>query len=127
MRPRHVDAYRGDARAVLASIGAEIGQDFHTLNTGQVWALLEAADVRRYRKPRNANGSRARYFYALLQRRARRWSGLRQFIREHRAELDAAIRRACSNVGTLNDEDREEWINNDEGLYNWARSEGVRL
>lgn len=28
---------------------------------------------------------------------------------------------------TFNDEERREWILNDEGLYNWARSEGVRI
>lgn len=49
------------------------------------------------------------------------------FIKEHRAEIDAAIRRACANLGTLNDEERREWILNEEGLYNWARREGVRL
>lgn len=51
---------------------------------------------------------------------------LRAFIREHRAELDAAI-RVAGHRGTLNDKDRGDWIANDEGLYNWARSEGVRI
>jgi hypothetical protein len=52
---------------------------------------------------------------------------MRDFIRENREELDAAIRRAVPNIGTLNDEERRQWIANDEGLYNWARSEGVRV
>lgn len=52
---------------------------------------------------------------------------MRQFIRRNRAEIDATIRRACSNLGKLNDEDREEWIANDEGLYLWARSQGVNV
>lgn len=51
----------------------------------------------------------------------------REFIRENREEIDNAIRRRCPNIGSLNDSDREEWILNDEGLYNWARSEGVRI
>ena len=51
---------------------------------------------------------------------------LKAFIREHRAELDAAIRRVCSNCA-LNDSERRLWILNDEGLYNWARSEGVHI
>jgi len=42
---------------------------------------------------------------------------MRDFIRENRAELDAAITRACPNIGNLNDEDRRQWIANDEGLY----------
>lgn len=52
---------------------------------------------------------------------------LRAFIKENRAELDAAITRVCSNIGTINDEERRMWILNDEGLYNWARREGVRI
>ena len=52
---------------------------------------------------------------------------MREFIKQNRAELDAAIKRACPNIGTLNDGDREQWIQNDEGLYNWARDEGVPI
>ena len=51
---------------------------------------------------------------------------MRAFIRENRAEVDAAIHRVVPGI-TLNDEDRRQWILNDEGLYNWARSEGVRI
>ena len=51
---------------------------------------------------------------------------LRAFIRENRAELDTAIRRVVPGV-SLNDEERRLWILNDEGLYRWARSEGVRI
>jgi hypothetical protein len=51
----------------------------------------------------------------------------RAFLQENRSEIDAAIRRVCPNVGTLNDSDRWDWIMNDEGLYNWARSEGVQV
>lgn len=49
----------------------------------------------------------------------------RTWIRENREQIDAAIRTVYS--GSLNDSDREDWLMNDEGLYNWARSEGVRL
>jgi hypothetical protein len=52
---------------------------------------------------------------------------IRDFIREHRAELDECIRRICPNIGSLNDSDRREWIANDESLYNWAKSERVRI
>ena len=27
----------------------------------------------------------------------------------------------------LNDKDLAQWIDNDEGLYNWARGEGVKI
>lgn len=54
---------------------------------------------------------------------------LRQFIRENRAELDAAIARALGRDSNPipNDREREMWVRNDEGLYHWARSEGVRV
>lgn len=51
---------------------------------------------------------------------------LRQFIRENRADIDAAIKRVCDNC-RLNDEERRQWVLNDEGLYNWARSAGVPI
>lgn len=52
---------------------------------------------------------------------------MRDFIKKHRAELDAIIKGKVPNVRKLNDEDRADWINNDEGLYNWARREGVPI
>lgn len=51
---------------------------------------------------------------------------LKQFIRENREELDACIHRVVPGY-RLNDEDRRQWILNDEGLYLWARSRGVRI
>ena len=52
---------------------------------------------------------------------------LSEFIREHRQELDECIKRACPNNARFNDDERRLWILNDEGLYNWAKSEGVRI
>lgn len=52
---------------------------------------------------------------------------LMAFVREHRAELDAAIRRVVPNARYFNDGERRTWILNDEGLYQWARSEGVQI
>lgn len=54
---------------------------------------------------------------------------LRQFIKEHRQELDECIARALSEDKNPrpNDEERRLWILNDEGLYSWARSEGVNV
>lgn len=56
---------------------------------------------------------------------------LREFIKQHRTELDEGIRdrlKSCSGKEyRLNDEERRLWILNDEGFYLWARSEGVRL
>jgi hypothetical protein len=54
---------------------------------------------------------------------------LKQFVKEHRAELDRCIARALGRDTNprANDEERRQWILNDEGLYRWARSEGVRI
>jgi len=64
----------------------------------------------------------------------------REFIRQNRAEIDAAINAALyrhdgnGGRGTVpdpppsrNDSERADWIANDEGLYSWARSEGVSV
>jgi hypothetical protein len=65
---------------------------------------------------------------------------LREFIRTNRQELDAAINAAMyrhdgrggrgtipTPAPTYNDRERAEWIRNDESLYRWAKSEGVRI
>lgn len=52
---------------------------------------------------------------------------LSQFIKENRAEIDAAIKRANPNQVTFNDGERRLWVLNDEGLYRWARSNRVRI
>jgi hypothetical protein len=58
------------AKQTLAALNIPIGSDFHCLSNTQVDALLAQADLVRYRKPKNANGSRGRYFHNLLQRQA---------------------------------------------------------
>lgn len=70
MKPHHVEAARTNARHTLQLCNIRVGQDFHTLSTRQVDLLLAEADRVKYRKPRNANGSRGRYFHDLMQRRA---------------------------------------------------------
>ena len=51
---------------------------------------------------------------------------MRAFIKENREEIDTAIHRVVPGC-SLNNEERRQWILNDEGLYNWARSAGVRI
>jgi hypothetical protein len=55
-----------EARAILA----KLDDDFHALSSAQVERLLQEADRVGYRKPKNASGSRGRYFFAYLQRLA---------------------------------------------------------
>jgi hypothetical protein len=51
---------------------------------------------------------------------------MRDFIKQNKEEIDSAIHSVVPDY-RLNDTDRRQWINNDEGLYRWARSEGVRI
>ena len=50
---------------------------------------------------------------------------LAEFIKQNKEEIDKAIKRVCPNC-QLNDSERKMWIRNDEGLYNWAKGEGVK-
>lgn len=54
---------------------------------------------------------------------------LKQFIKEHRAELDAFIARSLGldKNPIPTDNERRFWILKDERLYRWARSEGVKI
>ena len=58
------------ACAILVGVGAR-NADFHELSSTKVDELLKAADHYGYRKPKNANGSRGRYFFSRLQRMCR--------------------------------------------------------
>ena len=60
------------ASGALNSAGIDIEANFFTLTSYQIGVLLELANVQGYRKPKNANGSRARYYFAGLQRDRRR-------------------------------------------------------
>ena len=51
---------------------------------------------------------------------------LTQFIQENRSDIDSFIRSQVPECNIDNDE-RELWILNDEGLYNWALSESVDI
>ena len=48
------------------------------------------------------------------------------FIKENREELHQCIDNVVPDH-PRNDSEIRLWILNDEGLYNWARNEGVRV
>jgi hypothetical protein len=54
---------------------------------------------------------------------------MKEFLRRNRSELDACIARALGRERNPipNDNERRLWVLNDEGLYNWARREGVKV
>lgn len=56
------------AQNLVKTYHIDISKDFSTLSSFEVCEVLEAADEWHYRKPKHANGSRGRYFFALLQR-----------------------------------------------------------
>ena len=53
----------------------------------------------------------------------------KNFIKENRKEIDSFIAAALAREDNPypNDRERELWVLNDEGLYNWAKSEGVKI
>jgi hypothetical protein len=59
-------------RIGFGAVFAGAPPDFFTLSSSDVEALLAEADLVKYRKPKTANGSRARYFYEYLARTARK-------------------------------------------------------
>jgi hypothetical protein len=59
-----------DAIETAANYGIPLDADFHALDSYTVERILAAADSVKYRKPINANGSRARYFHSMLRRKA---------------------------------------------------------
>lgn len=59
-------ANKAAIKATLSAQGIDFTEDFHTLSSYKVELLVEAAKVCGYRKPVNANGSTARYFFQHL-------------------------------------------------------------
>lgn len=57
-----------DALSLANAYHIPLDRDFHALDSATVESIVAAADSVKYRRPANANGSRARYFHAYLQR-----------------------------------------------------------
>ncbi|MEM6272371.1 MAG: hypothetical protein AAF998_23360 [Bacteroidota bacterium] len=58
-----------EARKLARKAGWNLSEDFHSQSSGSMVSdLLAIATLKGYRKPKNANGSKARYFFAYLQR-----------------------------------------------------------
>ena len=61
----------------------------------------------------------------MMYKTAKRSRALSRFIRDNRAEIDTYIRSRGIDA-RLNDEERQQWVLNDEGLYSSARAWGWR-
>jgi hypothetical protein len=59
---------RSDAANLCNKYHIDTHKDFFVLSASEVGQVIDAADEWGYRKPKNANGSRGRYFFAALQR-----------------------------------------------------------
>jgi len=51
---------------------------------------------------------------------------LSELVRENRDKIDEQIRAECPNIGPIDDDERELWVMNNEPLWRWAKSKGVR-
>ena len=51
---------------------------------------------------------------------------IREFIKENRKDIRQFIQDSYK-VTVTNDKDTEQWVLNDECLYDWARKEGVSI
>lgn len=60
-----------EALALLKSRGVNMKIDFFALNGDAQREILAVADLAKYKLPKNANGGRARYFHARLERAAK--------------------------------------------------------
>jgi hypothetical protein len=56
------------AEPTLNSVGINLDDDFHGLSSTQIETLLPLAKIQKYKAPKNANGSTARYFFYALKR-----------------------------------------------------------
>lgn len=56
------------AQPHLAAAGIDLEADFHSLSSSQVGKLVELAKATGYRRPANANGSLAQYYFDALYR-----------------------------------------------------------
>lgn len=65
---------RDQALLIASNHHIPLDRDFHALDHDTVNRIIEAARQAKYREPKGANGSRARYFHARLQRASRRAS-----------------------------------------------------
>lgn len=66
---KETELTREQAKRVLIAGGVDVEKDFFQLSVWDVDKLIVWAKLTRYRRPKNANGSLARYFFANLQKK----------------------------------------------------------
>jgi hypothetical protein len=58
------------ATTLAGKFNIDLSRNIFTLSHSEMASVIEAADFVKYRKPKNANGSRGRYFFRAMQRAA---------------------------------------------------------
>ena len=64
--------------------------------------------------------------YSIKRQKNKNEKSMDNFIQENKSEIDSYILSKSPN-NRLDDDERELWIMNDEGLYLWAKREGVDI
>jgi len=52
---------------------------------------------------------------------------MKQFLKEYRSLIDDTIKHYCGENFKINNNERRIWVENDEVLYNLAKSKGVKV
>jgi hypothetical protein len=52
---------------------------------------------------------------------------LQEWIEGRRVVIDTHILKVCENIGRIDDDEREDWVINNEFLYTLAIEEGVDM
>lgn len=60
---------KAECKRILTNRGVEFSADFHAFPSAAVIELVNMARQVKYKPPRQANGSTARYFFAWLNRK----------------------------------------------------------
>ena len=59
---------RQEATILCKQYQIDTAKEFYTLSSTEIGRVLDAAKLAKYRRPKNANGSKARYFFEALRR-----------------------------------------------------------
>jgi hypothetical protein len=78
------------ALQAFQSAGIKLEDNFHALSSSQVCVIVDCAKRDGYRKPKNANGSTARYYFAALRRKA--WETIMELQKAKSLRIGQSVR-----------------------------------
>ena len=116
----------GSGEIKKKSAGKKVKKGAEEVFVPEITSSLQAEEARESQKIAAGIAARAKEEAAeekeqgLIEENPRRKQTMREFIRENRSEIDQIIKSRHGEAS--NDAEREEWIENDEGLYTWAKN-----